>query len=191
MSPYLTGRLLNLSRCFFLAYGVQIMYDGVLRNKKEWFCFSPLSEKTRIWQRVESFFVCDGIRVYCKDHNLCYWLRWAPSVSGARDVQDPCTLNSFTQGEHRRIYRHKCRLWRQLLKAKGGIENGMQCSLLTPFPAEETLWLKKNFMRYWVYFGFCSLVVWPPFIKVHLLYLLVIRLFFIDCFYGTLHRSGE
>lgn len=37
--------------------------------------FSPLSEKTRIWQRVEFFFVCDGIRVYCKDHNLCYRLR--------------------------------------------------------------------------------------------------------------------
>lgn len=107
------------------------MYDGVqqkknmnssVNSKAEGAAedkFFPLFGKTRVWQIVEFLFVHNRIRVYCKDHNLCYWLRWAPSVSGVRDVQYPCPLNSCTQGAAQKDLQKQMQTLKAVAKSKG------------------------------------------------------------------------
>lgn len=137
MAPVANWKAFKSAKIFFLAYDVQILYDGVQQRKKNQqnnkptnnsFVnskagvgaednFPPLFEKTHVWQIVEFFFVCNRIRVYCKDHNLCYWLRWAPSVSG--DVQYPCPLNSCTQGAAQKDLQKQMQALKAVAKSRG------------------------------------------------------------------------
>lgn len=136
MAPVANWKAFKSAKIFFLAYDVQILYDGVQQRKKKQQTkptnnsfvnskagvgaednFPPLFEKTHVWQIVEFFFVCNRIRVYCKDHNLCYWLRWAPSVSG--DVQYPCPLNSCTQGAAQKDLQKQMQALKAVAKSRG------------------------------------------------------------------------
>lgn len=104
----------------------------------------PLSLRRRVWQIMEFFFACNRMRVYHNIYNLCYWLRWVPSVSGVRDVQYPWSLNLCTQGAAQKDLGKQAQSLKAVAKSKEEIHNATQCSLLTAFPAAKNLWLNVN-----------------------------------------------